>query len=70
MAMFDINGEEFFVGDTLKVIKEDLGFKVGDLVVCSHDDGSEYCRFNEVGGFPQGVEGIGLWMSNNKLQKL
>lgn len=67
MAMFDIDGEEFFVGDTLKVIKEDLGFKVGVLVVCSYDDGSDCCRFNEVGG---GSKGIGLWMTNKSLQKL
>lgn len=67
MAMYDINGEEFLVGDTLKVIKEGYGFKVGVLVVCSYDDGSDSCRFKEVGGFPQG---LGLWMTNNTLQKL
>lgn len=67
MAMFDINGEEFFVGDTLKVIKEGIAFGVGDLVVCSYDDGSDSCRFRKVEGFPQG---LGLWMSNNTLQKV
>ncbi len=67
MAMYDINGEEFFVGDTLKVIKEGYGFGVGVLVVCSYDDGSDSCRFNEVGGVP---EGVSLWMANNTLQKL
>lgn len=65
--MRDINGEEFFVGDTLKVIKEGYGFRVGVLVVCSYDDGSDSCRFNEVGG---GSKGIGLWMTNKSLQKL
>lgn len=65
--MKDINGEEFQVGDTLKVIKEGYGFRVGVLVVCSYDDGSDSCRFNEVGG---DHEGVGLWMANNSLQKL
>lgn len=65
--MFDINGEEFFVGDTLKVIKDGIGFEVGDLVVCSYDDGSECCRFKKVGG---GSEGLGLLVANNTLQKL
>lgn len=65
--MQDINGEEFFVGDTPKVIKEGYGFRVGVLVVCSYDDGSDSCRFKKVGGFP---EGLGLWMANNTLQKL
>lgn len=67
MAMFDINGEEFFVGDTLKVIKEGMGFEVGVLVVCSCDDGSDCCRFNEAGG---DSEWGARWMTNNTLQKL
>lgn len=67
MAMFDINGEEFFVGDTLKVIKEGFAFGVGDLVVCSYDDGSDCCRFSKVGG---DHEGVGQWVTNNTLQKL
>lgn len=67
MAMFDINGEEFFVGDTLKVIKEGYGFRVGVLVVCSYDDGSGSCGFKEVGG---GSEGLVLWIASNTLQKL
>lgn len=67
MAMFDINGEEFFVGDTLKVIKEGFGFGVGVLVVCSYDDGSVCCRFSKVGG---DSEGVGRWMTNDRLQKL
>ena len=65
--MLDINGEEFQVGDTLKVIKEGFGFGVGDLVVCSYDDGSDCCRFSKVGG---GHGGFGLWTTNNTLQKL
>lgn len=67
MAMYDINGEEFFVGDFLKVIKEGFGFEVGVLVVCIYDDGSDCCRFSKVGGVP---EGVGLWTTNNTLQKL
>lgn len=67
MAMFDINGEEFFVWDTLKVIKEGIAFEVGDLVVCSYDDGSECCRFSKLEG---GHEGVGLWTTNSTLQKL
>lgn len=67
MAMFDINGEEFFVGDTLKVIKGDYGFEVGDLVVCHYDDGSDCCRFSPLEG---DSEGFALWVKNNRLQKL
>ena len=67
MAMFDINGEEFFVGDTLKVIKGDFIFTVGDVIVCNLDDGSGCCRFHKVGEDP---EGNGWWCTNNKLQKL
>ena len=33
--MRDINGEEFFVGDTLKVIKQGGNFKAGEIVVCN-----------------------------------
>lgn len=65
--MFDINGEEFLVGDTLKVIKECGNFKAGEVVVCSYDDGSDCCGFKKVGGVPQG---LGLWVENNTLQKL
>ena len=65
--MRDINGEEFFVGDTLKVIKSSLAFKVGDVVKCIYDDGTNHCKFREVGEDP---EGDGWWCTNNKLQKL
>ena len=65
--MRDINGEEFFVGDTLKVIKRGGGFCVGDLVVCNIDDGSRACRFLRVG---EDLEMDGWWCTNNKLQKL
>ena len=65
--MRDINGEEFFVGDTLKVIKEGFGFGVGTLVVCSYDDGSDSCRFSKVG---EGPEGDTRWMTNDRLQKV
>ena len=67
MAMLDINGEEFFVGDTLKVIKGDYGFEVGDLVVCHYDDDSDCCRFGLVGGHP--VRDA-YWINNKRLQKL
>lgn len=67
MAMFDINGEEFFVGDALKVIKGNYGFVVGELVVCSCDDDSGCCRFSRVGEDP---DRYGWWVSNNRLQKL
>ena len=67
MAMFDINGEEFFVGDTLKVIKQGGNFKAGEIVVCNIDDGSRACRFHRVGEDP---ERNGWWCTNNKLQKL
>ena len=65
--MKDINGEEFFVGDTLKVIKSAVPFKAGDVVVCNRDDGSGCCRFHRVGEDP---ERNGWWCTNNKLQKL
>lgn len=67
MAMFDINGEEFFVGDTLKVIKQGGVFSAGELLVCNRDDGSGCCRFHRVGEDP---EMSGWWCTNYKLQKL
>lgn len=67
MTMYDINGEEFFVGDALKVIKKCYNFVVGDLVVCHYDDGSNRCRFGLVGGHP--VRDA-HWVYNNRLQKL
>lgn len=51
MAMRDINGEEFFVGDTLKVVKcHQCGveLKVGDVVECIEDDGTRICRFKKL----------------------
>jgi len=63
----DINGEEFFVGDTLKVIKGSFIFKTGEVIVCNRDDGSGCCRFHRVGEDP---ERNGWWMTNNKLQKV
>ena len=46
--MRDINGEEFQVGDSLKVIKfaqcgADL--KVGDVVECIYNDNTSVCEF-------------------------
>ena len=67
MAMFDINGEEFFVGDTLKVIKGGLHFRAGTLLVCIYDDGSDCCRFGLLEG---GSEGFALWVKNKRLQKV
>ena len=46
--MRDINGEEFFVVDKLKVIKVRPGttkFSVGDVVECVFNDGSRVCKF-------------------------
>lgn len=65
--MRDINGDEFQVGDTLKVVKGGWGFDVGDLVVCSHDDDSECCEFYKLGEDP---EDGACWVNNNRLQKI
>lgn len=65
--MQDINGEEFFVGDTLKVIKSGYPFSVGTVLVCLYDDDSECCEFFKLGEDPK--EGA-RWVNNNKLQKL
>ena len=65
--MKDINGEEFFVGDTLKVIKGGTPFNIGDLVVCSYDNNSQCCEFYKLGEDP---EDGACWCTNNKLQKL
>lgn len=67
MAMYDINGEEFQVGDTLKVIKEGYPLSVGDVLVCAYDDDSTRCRFSMVGEDPKG---IGWWVHNDRLQKV
>lgn len=49
--MKDINGEEFQVGDTLKVIKfAQCGteIQVGDVVECIDDDGTYICRYKKL----------------------
>lgn len=46
--MKDINGEEFLVGDSLKVIKWaqcGAGVKVGDVVECVYNDSTSVCEF-------------------------
>ena len=46
--MKDINGEEFFVGDSLKVIKYAtclVNLKVGDVVECVYNDHTSVCEF-------------------------
>lgn len=51
MAMKDINGEEFFVGDTLKVIKIqefNVDLQVGEVIECVEDDGTSMCRFRKI----------------------
>lgn len=67
MAMFDINGEEFLVGDALKVIKGGIPFRAGTVLVCLYDDGSGCCEFFKLGEDPK--EGA-RWITNSKLQKL
>ena len=67
MAMYDINGEEFQVGDTLKVIKSGYSFGVGDVLVCIYDDGTNHCEFCKVGEDP---EECARWMTNSYLQKV
>ena len=49
--MKDINGEEFQVGDTLKVIKYaqcGTEIQVGDVVECINDDGTRICRYKKL----------------------
>ena len=66
--MKDINGEEFQVGDTLKVIKSGgVLFEVGTVLVCVYNDGSDCCGFSELGGDPE--KGV-RWIMNKRLQKL
>lgn len=46
--MRDINGEEFLVGDSLKVIKWaqcGADVKVGDVVECVYNDHTSVCEF-------------------------
>lgn len=65
--MKDINGEEFLVGDKLKVIKtiEQVSkFSVGDVVECILDDGSDACKFKRADDtYP-------TYYYNDRLQKL
>lgn len=67
MAMLDINGEEFFVGDTLKVIKEVTPFNVGDVVVCSYDVGLACCEVHKLVEDP---ERSARWVVSKRLQKV
>lgn len=49
--MRDINGDNFQVGDTLKVIKyRQCGteIQVGDVVECVDDDGTGICRYKKL----------------------
>lgn len=65
--MQDINGEEFFVGDKLKVIKtadSTTKFLVGDVVQCIDDDETRACEFRNL---KDGKEGF---FFNDRLQKL
>ena len=46
--MKDINGDNFQVGDTLKVIKDAtclVNLKVGDVVECVYNDHTTSCEF-------------------------
>lgn len=46
--MKDINGDNFQVGDTLKVIKYAtclVNLKVGDVVECVYNDHTSVCEF-------------------------
>lgn len=65
--MQDINGEEFLVGDRLKVIKtveDTTKFLVGDVVQCIDDDETRACEFKNL---RSGKEG---YFYNYFLQKL
>ena len=49
--MRDINGDNFQVGDTLKVIKFaqcGVDIQVGDVVECIEDDGTRICRYKKL----------------------
>lgn len=65
--MKDINGDEFFVGDTLKVIKVlacDMELQVGDVVECIYDDKSSVCEFRSLS------DGSSSFYYNDHLQKI
>lgn len=65
--MKDINGDNFQVGDTLKVIKFaecDTEVQVGDVVECIEDDRTSVCRFKKLS------TNQAFFFYNNHLQKL
>ena len=65
--MRDINGEEFFVGDSLKVIKFaqcGADVQVGDVVECIEDDRTLICRFRNLSTSRT------FYYNNDDLQKL
>lgn len=65
--MRDINGEEFQVGDKLKVIKvlsSTTKFSVGDVVECILNDGTKTCKFDNL------IKGKQGYFRNHFLQKL
>ena len=65
--MLDINGEEFFVGDKLKVVKFvefGVNIQVGDVLECIKDDGTRSCRFKSLSTWET------FYHYNNYLQKL
>lgn len=65
--MKDINGEEFQVGDSLKVVKKvkfGVEIQVGDVVECVDDDGTRTCRFRKL------TTNQTFFYSNYHLQKL
>ncbi len=65
--MKDINGEEFFVGDSLKVVKKakfGVEIQVGDVVECVDDDGTRTCRFRKLSTNQT------FFYNNDRLQKL
>lgn len=65
--MKDINGEEFFVGDSLKVVKKakfGVEIQVGDVVECVDDDGTCTCRFRKLSTNQT------FFYNNDRLQRL
>ena len=65
--MKDISGEEFKVGDTLKVVKFqefNVDLQVGDVIECVGNDGTNVCRFQKLS------TGLPFFYYNDHLQKL
>lgn len=65
--MRDINGDEFQVGDSLKVVKHakfGVEIQVGDVVECTDDDGTYTCRFRKL------CTNQTFFYNNDHLQKL